>query len=95
MEVGIVPHTSVGTEVQWSKCDGRGWLFGWTLRPVRPVTTLAAARSPLAAYRIAAIVASNEHTLCLLTALCLPSFEYAFHLRSSLSLVYISKELKK
>jgi hypothetical protein len=56
-EQGIVPHTSIDTEANWTKSGWHGWIYGWKLHIV---TTVAAVWIPLAAELTPANVADNE-----------------------------------
>jgi len=33
-EAGVVPHTSIDTEADWSKSGWHGWWYGWQLHLV-------------------------------------------------------------
>ena len=56
-EAGVVPHSSIDTEANWTKSGWHGWVYGWKLHLV---TTVAAVWLPLAAELTAANVADNE-----------------------------------
>lgn len=55
-EAGIVPHSSIDTEANWTKSGWHGWVYGWKLHLV---TTVAAVWIPLAAELTAANVADS------------------------------------
>lgn len=56
-EAGIVPHTTIDTEAQWSKSGYHGWWYGWKLHLACTVTTVWI---PLAAELTPANTADNE-----------------------------------
>lgn len=56
-EQGIVPHTSIDTDADWSKSGHHGWVYGWKLHLV---CTVASVWIPLAAYLTPANEADNE-----------------------------------
>jgi hypothetical protein len=65
-EAGLVPHTSIDTEVHGSKSGWHGWVYGWKLHLV---TTVAGVWIPLAADLTAANVADHGYALTLLPEL--------------------------
>lgn len=62
-EQGVVPHTSIDTEANWTKSGWHGWVYGWKLHLV---CTVAAVWIPLAAELTPANAADNETALLLL-----------------------------
>jgi hypothetical protein len=56
-EAGVVPHTSIDTEADWTKSGWHGWVYGWKLHLV---ATVASVWIPLAAELTAANVADSE-----------------------------------
>lgn len=65
-EAGIVPHTSIDTEAQWSKSGWHGWWYGWKLHVAGVV---AACWIPLAAHLTEANIADGEVALHLAASL--------------------------
>ena len=65
-EAGIVPHTSIDTEANWTKSGWHGWVYGWKLHLV---TTVAGVWIPLAAELTPANTADNEQAPALLKQL--------------------------
>jgi hypothetical protein len=61
-ERGIVPHTSIDTEANWSKSDYHGWWYGWKLHLASTVATIWI---PLAAR----LTVANVHNSTLAAAL--------------------------
>jgi hypothetical protein len=57
-EAGVVPHTSIDTQAQWTKSGWHGWVYGWKLHLV--VTAACQVWLPLAAELTPANVADNE-----------------------------------
>lgn len=56
-EAGIVPHSTIDTEAQWSKSGYHGWWYGWKLHLA---CTVASVWIPLAAELTPANTADNE-----------------------------------
>lgn len=56
-EAGVVPHSTIDTEAQWSKSGYHGWWYGWKLHLACAV---AAVWIPLAAELTSANAADNE-----------------------------------
>lgn len=56
-EAGIVPHSTIDTEAQWSKSGYHGWWYGWKLHLACAV---ASVWIPLAAELTPANIADNE-----------------------------------
>jgi hypothetical protein len=56
-EAGVVPHSTIDTEAQWSKSGYHGWWYGWKLHLACAV---AAVWIPLAAELTPANTADNE-----------------------------------
>jgi hypothetical protein len=56
-EAGVVPHSSIDTEAQWTKSGWHGWVYGWKLHLV---ATVAKGWIPLAAELTPANAADNE-----------------------------------
>ncbi len=56
-EAGVVPHTSIDTEADWTKSGWHGWVWGWKLHLA---TTVAAVWIPLAARLTPANAVDNE-----------------------------------
>ena len=54
---GIVPHTSIDTQANWTNTGWHGWVYGWKLHLV---STVASVWIPLAAELTPANVADNE-----------------------------------
>jgi hypothetical protein len=54
---GIIPHTSIDIEANWTKSGWHGWVYGWKLHLV---STVASVWIPLAAELTPANVADNE-----------------------------------
>ena len=54
---GVVPHTSIDTEANWTKSGWHGWVYGWKLHLV---STVASVWIPLAAELTPANVADNQ-----------------------------------
>src|ERR671924_72382 len=54
---GLVPHTSIDTEANWTKSGWHGWVYGWKLHLV---STVAGVWIPLAAELTPANVADHE-----------------------------------
>ena len=65
-DAGVVPHTSIDTEAQWTKSGWHGWVYGWKLHVV---TTVAAVWLPLAADVTPANVADNELAFAILATM--------------------------
>ena len=65
-EKGVVPHSSIDTEANWTKSGWHGWVYGWKLHLV---TTVAAVWIPLAAELTPANAADNEVACALLPRL--------------------------
>jgi Transposase DDE domain len=63
---GLVPHTSIDTEANWTKSGWHGWVYGWKLHLV---STVARVWIPLAAELTPANVADNEVAATLLASL--------------------------
>jgi hypothetical protein len=61
-ERGVVPHSSIDTEANWSKSDYHGWWYGWKLHLASTVATIWI---PLAAQ----LTAANVHDSRLAPAL--------------------------
>ena len=55
-EQGVIPHTSIDTEADWTKSGWHGWVYGWKLHVV---STVASVWIPLAADLTPANVADN------------------------------------
>ena len=66
-EKGVVPHTSIDTEAQWTKSGWHGWVYGWKLHLV--VTAACQVWLPLAAELTPANVADNEQAPALIEVL--------------------------
>lgn len=56
-DAGIVPHTTIDTDAQWSKSGYHGWWYGWKLHLA---CTVAAVWIPLAAELTPANAADND-----------------------------------
>jgi hypothetical protein len=56
-DAGVVPHTSIDTEANWTKSGWHGWVYGWKLHLV---TTVAAVWIPVSAELTPANTADNE-----------------------------------
>jgi hypothetical protein len=56
-EKGIVPHSSIDTQANWTKSGWHGWVYGWKLHLV---SVVAAVWIPLAANLTSANEADNE-----------------------------------
>jgi hypothetical protein len=56
-EQGEIPHTSIDTEVHWTKSGWHGWVYGWKLHVV---SVVAAVWFPIAAVLTPANVADSE-----------------------------------
>jgi Transposase DDE domain len=69
-EAGVVPHSSIDTQAQWTKSGWHGWVYGWKLHLI---TTVAAVWIPLAAELTPANVADNEQAPALLDVLPAPA----------------------
>jgi hypothetical protein len=54
---GVIPHTSIDTEANWTKSGWHGWVYGWKLHLV---STVASIWIPLAAELTPANAADNE-----------------------------------
>lgn len=65
-EAGKVSHTSIDTEVHWTKSGWHGWVYGWKLHLV---ATAAAVWIPLAATLTPANAADNEESPALIREL--------------------------
>ncbi len=65
-DAGVVPHTSIDTEANWTKSGWHGWVYGWKLHLV---TTVAGVWLPLAAELTPANAADNEVAPLLLAVL--------------------------
>jgi hypothetical protein len=63
---GLIPHTSIDTEANWTKSGWHGWVYGWKLHLV---STVASVWIPLAAELTPANAADNDLALTLLTGL--------------------------
>ena len=66
-EAGVVPHTSIDTQAQWTKSGWHGWVYGWKLHLV--VTAACQVWLPLAAELTPANVADNEQAPALIRVL--------------------------
>jgi len=66
-EAGVVPHTSIDTQAQWTKSGWHGWVYGWKLHLV--VTAASQVWLPLAAELTPANVADNEQAPALIEVL--------------------------
>ena len=66
-EAGLIRHTSIDTEAQWTKSGWHGWVYGWKLHLV--VTAACNAWLPLDAEVTPANVADNEQAPTLIEAL--------------------------
>lgn len=66
-EKGVVPHTSIDTDAQWTKSGWHGWVYGWKLHLV--VTAACQVWLPLAAELTPANVADNEQAPALIRVL--------------------------
>ena len=66
-EAGVVPHTSIDTQAQWTKSGWHGWVYGWKLHLV--VTAACQVWLPLAAELTPANVADNEQAPALIDVL--------------------------
>jgi Transposase DDE domain len=66
-EAGLIRHTSIDTEAQWTKSGWHGWVYGWKLHLV--VTAACNAWLPLAAEVTPANVADNMQASTLIEAL--------------------------
>ena len=65
-EAGVVPHTSIDTEANWTKSGWHGWVYGWKLHLV---ITVAAVWLPLAAELTPANTADVERARSLLAVI--------------------------
>ena len=63
---GLIPHTSIDTEANWTKSGWHGWVYGWKLHLV---STVAGVWIPLAAELTPANAADNDLAPSLLTGL--------------------------
>jgi Transposase DDE domain len=66
-EKGLVPHTSIDTQAQWTKSGWHGWVYGWKLHLV--VTAACQVWLPLAAELTPANIADNEQAPALIEVL--------------------------
>jgi hypothetical protein len=66
-EAGVVPHTSIDTQAQWTKSGWHGWVYGWKLHLV--VTAACQVWLPLAAELTPANIADNEQAPALIEVL--------------------------
>jgi hypothetical protein len=66
-EAGVVPHTSIDTQAQWTKSGWHGWVYGWKLHLV--VTAACQVWLPLAAELTPANVADNGQAPALIEVL--------------------------
>jgi transposase len=66
-EAGVVPHTSIDTQADWTKSGWHGWVYGYKLHLV--VTVSDTVWLPLAADLTPANVADNQHAPALLASL--------------------------
>ncbi len=66
-EAGLIRHTSIDTEAQWTKSGWHGWIYGWKLHLV--VTAACNAWLPLAAEVTPANVADNMQAPTLIEVL--------------------------
>ncbi len=65
-EAGVVPHSSIDTEADWTKSGWHGWVYGWKLHLA---TTVAGVWVPLAARLTPANVSDNQVALSLIEEL--------------------------
>ena len=65
-EAGEVPHTSIDTEVHWTKSGWHGWIYGWKLHLA---SVVASVWIPLAADLTPANAADNEQASALIREL--------------------------
>jgi len=65
-EAGMVPHTAIDTEAQWTNSGWHGWVYGWKLHLI---ATVAEVWIPLAAELTPANAAASEQALHLLPEL--------------------------
>jgi hypothetical protein len=65
-EAGVVPHSSIDTQADWTKSGWHGWVYGWKLHLA---VTVGAAWMPLAARLTPANVADNKVAPLLIEAL--------------------------
>ena len=63
---GLIPHTSIDPEANWTKSGWHGWVYGWKLHLV---STVAGVWIPLAAELTPANAADNDLAPSLLTGL--------------------------
>jgi Transposase DDE domain len=56
-DAGVVPHTSIDTDAQWTKSGWHGWVYGWKLHIA---ATVAAVWIPLAADLTPVNIADSE-----------------------------------
>jgi hypothetical protein len=62
-EAGIVPHSSIDTEAEWTKSGWHGWAYGWKLHIA---TTVSSVWIPLSAHLTPANVSDNRVALSLI-----------------------------